>query len=58
MHCTPLGNYAVCSDNCLPMFPFIPTFEGQESKKEYHNKDVVGISKILLYASFSGLISN
>jgi hypothetical protein len=54
MNCTSLGYYTVCSGNSLPMLPIVPTFEGQVglSKKESRNKDVVGISQILLYASF------
>jgi len=49
---TLLGYYAVCSGNSSLTFPIGPTFEGQESKKESRNKDVVGISQILFYASF------
>jgi len=52
VNCTLLGYYAVCIGNSLPTFPVRPTFEGQESKKESHNKNVVGISQILFYANF------
>jgi hypothetical protein len=51
VNCTLLGYYAVRSGNSSLTFPIGPNFEGQESKKESHNKDVVGISQILFYAS-------